>query len=217
MKLGPELLLAGYSRGIFPMVHDDGEVHWHDPDPRAVIPLDANGANRRLMRYARANHFDHSHDRCFEQVMRACADRDETWIDEQMVQAYTALHRLGFAHSVECWQNGTLIGGIYGVSIGAVFFGESMFSRANNASTWAFHHLLRTLKERGYRLFDTQYINDHTRRLGAMEIPRALFRTLLEDALAVSDRWPANDAPGNGLSSIPERHRTTNSDRASRS
>ncbi len=187
------MLLAAYTRGYFPMMHEDGEVYWHDPDPRAIIPLATNGPNRRLIRYARVNSFTCTLDRCFEQVIRACADREETWLNEEMIQAYTALHHVRHAHSVECWQHDELIGGIYGVSIGAAFFGESMFSRTNNASTWAFHFLLRTLNDRGYQLFDTQYINDHTRKLGAVEIPRAGFQHLLAQALLAHDRWTASD------------------------
>lgn len=165
------------------MVHDDGELYWHDPDPRAVFRLDRTRPNSRLRSYIRSHGYRCTKDSCFERVMRACADRESTWINEEMVAAYTGMHRQGKAHSVETWQGDALIGGIYGVSIGAAFFGESMFSHADNASKAAFHHLAEHLRRQGYILFDSQYINDHTRSLGAIEIPRDAFRSLL--ALAV--------------------------------
>ncbi len=172
-----------YRLGRFPMVHDDGELYWHDPDQRAVFLLDRTRPNARLRSYIRTHGYHCTMDRCFERVMRACAERESTWINEDMIAAYTALHRSGKARSVETWQAGRLIGGIYGVSIGAAFFGESMFSHADNASKAAFHHLVTHLRTRGFLLFDSQYINSHTRSLGAIELPRTEFRSLL--ALAV--------------------------------
>ena len=165
------------------MVHEDGELYWHDPDPRAVFPLGRLHPNARLRSFIRAHDYRCTIDVGFEDVMRACADRDSTWITEEMIAAYLDLHRSGHAHSVETWQGEALIGGIYGVSIGAAFFGESMFSRASNASKTAFHHLAGHLRAQGFVLFDSQYINTHTRALGAIEIPRDAFRSLL--ALAV--------------------------------
>lgn len=165
------------------MVHEDGELYWHDPDPRAVFPLDRLRPNARLRTFIRSHGYRFTVDACFADVMRACADRESTWISESMVAAYVELHRSGHAHSVETWQENTLVGGIYGVSIGAAFFGESMFSRASNASKAAFHHLAGHLRDRGFILFDSQYINDHTRSLGAIGSPRESFRSLL--ALAV--------------------------------
>ena len=182
--LTPDLLLAAYSRGIFPMAHEDGELHWHDPDPRAVFPLERIVANARLLRALRHAEFSSTHDQRFEEVMRACAEsRDSTWITEEMINAYVGLHKDGFAHSVEVWQHGALVGGIYGIAIGGVFFGESMFSRVSNASKAAFHDLARHLKERGFTVFDSQYINDHTRSLGALEVPRREFRRVLRNAI----------------------------------
>jgi leucyl/phenylalanyl-tRNA---protein transferase len=177
------MLLRAYRQGAFPMAHDDGELHWHDPDPRAVFPLERLRPNARLRSFIRAHGYTCTIDARFEQVMRACADRESTWITDDMVSAYTALHASGKARSVEVWQDGRLVGGIYGVAIGAAFFGESMFSHADNASKAAFHHLAAHLRERGFIMFDSQYINDHTRSLGAVELPRAEFRSLL--ALAV--------------------------------
>lgn len=188
--LTADLLRSAYAQGIFPMVHDDGELYWHDPDPRAIFPLDAIAPNARLQRYIRTHGYRCTIDACFTEVMHRCADREETWLDERMIAAYSALHALGDAHSVECWRADELIGGIYGVSIGSAFFGESMFSRANNASTAAFHFLVAHLRAHGCTLFDTQYINDHTRRLGAIEVPRSVFRERLSAARSdAAIRW----------------------------
>lgn len=165
------------------MVHDDGDTYWHDPDPRAVFLLDRVRPNARLRSFIRSHGYRCTIDNHFEEVMRACADRESTWITEDLIEAYTELHNQGKAHSVETWQGDTLIGGIYGVSIGAAFFGESMFSREPNASKAAFHHLAEHLRQQGFIVFDSQYMNDHTRKLGALEVPRSEFRSLL--ALAV--------------------------------
>lgn len=166
------------------MVHEDGEVYWHDPDPRAIVPLEAVRMNDRLRRAARSAGFTCTTDRSFEAVMRGCADRESTWLDAGMIAAYTALHAQGFALSVETWAGGGLVGGLYGVRIGRAFFGESMFSRVPNASKVAFHHAVAHLRAAGCTLFDTQYLNEHTRSLGAIEVPRAVFRQLLAEALA---------------------------------
>ena len=179
----PEKLLDAYARGLFPMAHDDGRVYWHDPDPRAIFPLQDLRPNARLKRFVRNEAYTCTIDRCFTAVMEGCADRPTTWITPGMLSVYGTLHRMGHAHSVETWRDDVLIGGIYGVSIGTAFFGESMFSHAPNASKAAFHMLAAHLQQRGFTLFDTQYINDHTRMLGALEIPREHFRVLLADAL----------------------------------
>ena len=177
------MLLRAYGQGIFPMVHDDGDTYWHDPDPRAVFLLDRVRPNARLRSFVRSRDYRCTIDNRFEEVMRACADRESTWITEDLIGAYTELHNQGKAHSVETWQGDALIGGIYGVSIGAAFFGESMFSREANASKAAFYHLVEHLRQQGFIVFDSQYANDHTRKLGALEVPRSEFRSLL--ALAV--------------------------------
>lgn len=179
----PGELLGAYAQGLFPMAHDDGHMYWHDPDPRAIFPLQDIRPNARLRRFARNEGYHCTVDRCFTAVMEACAERPSTWITPEMIAVYTALHRGGHAHSVETWNGDLLIGGIYGIAIGGAFFGESMFSRAPNASKVAFHFLAAHLREQGFSLFDTQYINDHTRMLGALEIPREHFRVLLADAL----------------------------------
>jgi len=172
-----------YREGQFPMQHEDG-LYLHDPDPRAIFPLERLRANARLERYFRSNGYSCTMDTGFETVMRACADRPDRWISEEMIQAYTALHRMGHALSVEVWQRGELIGGLYGVKVGRAFFGESMFSRKPNASKAAFYHMANHLRTNGYTLFDTQYLNDHTRSLGAVEVPRETFRGMLREALA---------------------------------
>ncbi|HRD53081.1 MAG TPA: leucyl/phenylalanyl-tRNA--protein transferase [Flavobacteriales bacterium] len=180
-ELTPELLLAAYSNGIFPMVGEGSVLEWHKPDPRAVFDLDCipvpDRATRRLIGQATV-----AVDTAFEEVMRRCADREKTWIDERMVAAYTQLHRQGHAHSVEVWLNEELVGGIYGVSLGAAYFGESLFG-TNNAGKAAFFALVARLREAGCLVFDTQYINDFTRSLGATEIPAAEFDRRLRHAL----------------------------------
>lgn len=177
-----ELVLA-YSEGRFPMCHDDGELYWHDPDPRAVFPLAELRPNARALRAFRKASFTHTRNRAFEAVIRACADREESWIDERIIASFLGLHAAGYAHSVETWQDGSLVGGIYGVSLRAAFFGESMFSHVPNAGKAAFYALVAHLQQEGYVLFDTQYINEHTLSLGAVEVDRNAFLSLLEDAL----------------------------------
>ncbi|MCC6840721.1 MAG: leucyl/phenylalanyl-tRNA--protein transferase [Flavobacteriales bacterium] len=181
--LTPSLLLAAYRQGFFPMTADDGTIEWHNPDPRAVFPLESIRPNNRLQRHLRSASFDMRLDTAFQAVMEHCATvHGESWISPGMVDAYTELHRSGHAHSVETWHGGSLVGGIYGVGIGAAFFGESMFSLETNASKAAFHHLAAHLRNRGFQLFDTQYANPHTSALGAVEIPRREFL----DRLAVA-------------------------------
>ena len=179
-------MLAAYRRGMFPMRHDDGHLYWHDPDPRAIFPLDRIAPNARLRRLMRSGRFTVRMDRSFPGVVRACADRPDTWIDERIVATYEALHRAGHAHSVETWADGRLVGGLYGVSLGGAFFAESMFNRMPSAGKAAFHALVEHLVERGYTLLDTQYINAFTEQLGAVEVPRAHFRRSLVRALRVS-------------------------------
>jgi len=177
-----EVLLEQYSKGRFPMCHEDGEIYWHDPDPRAVFPLAELRPDAVSLRKVRSGRYRCTLDRSFEAVIRACADRPKTWLDERMIRSYVALHAAGHAHSVECWEGDRLAGGIYGISIGSAFFGESMFGM-QNAGRIAFHHLASRLQEAGYILFDTQYINPFTASLGALEIPRSEFRRIHARAL----------------------------------
>jgi leucyl/phenylalanyl-tRNA--protein transferase len=182
-------LVELYSHGVFPMADPDGAIRLHDPGRRAVFDLAALKPDRTTARHLRNGRYTLTVDRCFEQVMRGCADREETWIDERLIAAYTDLHRHGHAHSVEAWQGPRLVGGIYGVALGAAFFGESMFG-ANNAGKVVFHALAELLRTGGFVLFDTQYINPFTRSLGAYEIRRDAFQRRLAEALSMNARFP---------------------------
>lgn len=182
--LTPQLLLMAYRGGFFPMADGDGWIQWHCPDPRAIFPLADLRPNKRFLRFLRGSGLHCTTDAAFEDVMRQCATvHGDTWISEEMIAAYTALHRMGHAHSVETWSGDELVGGLYGVSIGAAFFGESMFSRKPNAGKAAFYHIVDHLRANDYTLFDTQYINEHTRSLGAEEVPREEFRRMLAEAV----------------------------------
>jgi leucyl/phenylalanyl-tRNA--protein transferase len=190
MRLTPDILIAGYSQGLFPMSHDDGEIYWYDPNPRAIIPLDAFHVPQRLARRVRNGGFELRVDYDFRAVMAACAEPrsndDGTWISAEMIDAYTELHQLGFAHSVEAWQAGHLVGGLYGVAIRGLFAGESMFSRATDASKVALVHLVERLRRGGFVLLDSQYIvGTHMLQFGTIEIPRAEYKRRLRHALLV--------------------------------
>jgi leucyl/phenylalanyl-tRNA--protein transferase len=191
--LTPDVLLRAYARGIFPMAHPDGEVYWYAPDPRAILPLDGLHVSGSLKRALRFGRFEVRVDSAFVQVMRACAEarpgRETTWISEGLVDAYTRLHRLGFAHSVEAWRDGRLAGGLYGVALRGLFAGESMFSRERDASKVALVHLVHRLRARGFTLLDTQFLTPHLQRLGAIEIPAAVYQQLLVEALQVPARF----------------------------
>ena len=193
-KLTPELLLRTYAAGIFPMAEDadDPTVFWVDPEMRGILPLDRFCVSRRLQRTVKANPFEVRLDSAFDQVVAACAepapDRPTTWINDEIVRLYSGLARLGHAHSVECWKEGRLVGGLYGVTLGGAFFGESMFSRAPDASKVALCHLIARLRRAGFLLLDTQFVTDHLVRLGAVEIPRDEYRDILAAALEVDTR-----------------------------
>lgn len=180
-----DVLVDAYSRGRFPMCHENGALYWHDPDPRAVIPIEKARPNARLRRLMRSGRFHVTRDQAFEAVIKACAFREETWIDDRLIASYCELHKAGYAHSIEVWEAGELVGGIYGIAIGGAFFGESMFNRVNNSGKVAFHSLMDHLRDQGFVLFDTQYANDFTVQLGAMEMPQATFRRSLARALLV--------------------------------
>jgi leucyl/phenylalanyl-tRNA--protein transferase len=189
--LTPDLLLQAYAVGLFPMGerHDDPTLYWVDPEYRAILPLDAFHLPRRLRRTVRAAPFEIRCDTAFEQVMRACAaateNRRETWINAPILALYNALFQRGKAHSVECWQDGELVGGLYGVSLGGAFFGESMFSRRTDASKVALVHLVARLRLGGYQLLDCQFMTQHLRQFGTVEIERDKYRRLLAQALKV--------------------------------
>ena len=194
LEITPDLLLQAYRVGVFPMgeSREDPKLHWLDPRLRAVLPLDGFHLSQRLARTVRSGKFDVTADTAFAETMRACAEprpgHPESWINEPIVALYTELHQRGHAHSVECRIGDRLVGGLYGVSVGAAFFGESMFSRERDASKVAMVHLVARLIRGGFRLLDCQFMTEHLRSFGAIEIPREAFRTLLADAI---DR-PAN-------------------------
>lgn len=196
LYLTPELLLTAYARGRFPMAgdRDDPEIHWIEPLRRGVIPLDAFHVPRSLRKRIRQQPFELRIDTAFAEVIDACAepaaDRPRTWLNDELLTLYKALHRYGHAHSVEAWQEGRLVGGLYGVRLGAAFFGESMFSRARDASKVALVELVARLRAGGFVLLDTQFVTDHLARFGAVEIPRAEYKRRLAAALARQARWP---------------------------
>ncbi len=193
--LTPDLLLRAYAAGIFPMADsaDDPEIFWVDPEWRGIIPLDRFHVPQRLRRTIRNSTFEIRCDTAFEAVIRGCAapapDRPRTWINEEIVALYSELFRRGLAHSVESWYEGELVGGLYGVSLNAAFFGESMFSRMTDASKVALVHLVARLIDGGYMLLDTQFVTEHLQRFGAVEIPRADYRKLLQKAIAQPARF----------------------------
>ena len=182
--LRPERLLEAYRHGVFPWYDEGDPVCWWSPDPRAIFELDALHVPRRLVRTLRSGRFRCTVDQDFAGVIRGCADREEgTWITEDMVTAYETLHRLRHAHSVEAWYEGRLAGGLYGVTVGAFFAGESMFTRVRDASKVALVYTVERLRQRGFTLFDTQMLTPHTARLGAVEISREEYLARLRDAL----------------------------------
>lgn len=193
LEITPTLLLRAYAAGVFPMADSAAseEIFWVDPRHRGVIPLDGLHISRSMRKLARRGGFEVLVDHDFRGTVRACADREETWINEEIEEHYVTLHRLGYAHSVEVWSGGTMIGGLYGVSLGGAFFGESMFSIAPNASKLALIWLVARLNAGGYRLLDTQFLTDHLASLGAVEITRAAYHARLEVALAVQADFAA--------------------------
>lgn len=180
----PELLLAGYRCGIFPMALQRGEIAWFSPDPRAIIPLEEFVVPHGLARTLRRQTFEIRIDQEFKQVMEACAAREETWISAEIIESFCELHRLGYAHSVETWRDGQLAGGLYGVALGGAFFGESMFHRETDASKVALHALVENLRRRGFTLLDTQWVTPHLVQFGTREISRAEYLRRLRAALA---------------------------------
>lgn len=189
MSLSPDQVLYAYRNGLFPMAVDEDRIGWFSPDPRGIIPLDAFHLPRRLARVIRGGSFDVRINESFDTVIRACAAHPDTWISAEILSAYTELHRLGYAHSVEAWTGGRLGGGLYGVSLGGVFFGESMFHRVTDASKVALAALVERLRAQGYGLLDTQWLTGHLSQFGAVEIPRREYLHLLRDSLALDCRF----------------------------
>jgi len=187
--LNPDILLRAYGVGLFPMAerHDDKALYWIDPEKRGILPLDRFRIPRRFRRTLRNNSFEVKCDTAFEDVIRLCAepakDRKETWINEEIIKLYVNLFDIGRAHSIETWLDGKLVGGLYGVTLGSAFFGESMFSRVTDASKVALVHLVARLKLCGFTLLDTQFVTTHLNQFGAVEIHRSGYRHLLSAAL----------------------------------
>jgi leucyl/phenylalanyl-tRNA--protein transferase len=181
----PALLVHAYRQGIFPMALEDDEIGWFSPDPRGVLPLDRVHTPARLARVVRSGRFEVAIDRDFEGVMRACAaDREDgTWISEEIIESYVALHRLGMAHSIEAWREGRLAGGLYGVHLGGAFFGESMFHHERDASKVALMALVTRMRARGLSLLDIQWVTPHLAQFGAVEISRDDYLTRLSQVI----------------------------------
>ncbi|HWI29314.1 MAG TPA: leucyl/phenylalanyl-tRNA--protein transferase [Stellaceae bacterium] len=208
IALTPELLLRAYAAGIFPMAEDaeDRDVFWVDPEQRGVLPLDNFHLPRRLRRIIRHQLFEVRCDSAFREVVRGCAEprpeRPKTWINDEIVRLYSELFELGFAHSVECWHGGALVGGLYGVALGGAFFGESMFSRVSEASKVALVELVARLRKGGFRLLDTQFVTAHLERFGAIEIPRRQYHRELAAALEREAYFPAGALGGEAVLSL---------------
>ena len=199
--LTPELMLGAYAVGLFPMAEDEEHptLSWYDPDPRGVLPLDMFHVPRRLRRTVLSGRFEVCVDRDFPAVMRGCAapakGRESTWINSRIYQLFCALHTMGFGHSVECRVEGELVGGLYGVALGGVFFGESMFSKVTDASKVALVHLVARMRLGGFILLDTQFGTEHLARFGGVEIPAADYKQQLHRAVSMQPCWPDRVAP----------------------
>jgi leucyl/phenylalanyl-tRNA--protein transferase len=193
-RLSPGLLVQAYSRGLFPMAEsrDDPQLFWVDPEERGVLPIEGFHVPRRLRRTVRQDRFRVTHDLAFDQVIRACSELDhrrgrfDSWINLEIVRAYGELFRLGHAHSIECWQDGQIVGGLYGVSLGGAFFGESMFSLATDASKVALVHLVARLRAGGYTLLDSQFVNDHLKQFHIESVPKPEYLARLQAALPLT-------------------------------
>jgi leucyl/phenylalanyl-tRNA--protein transferase len=194
--LTPEILLSAYAQGLFPMAErrDDPTLFWVSPDKRGVIPLDGFHVPKRLARTVKSNRYRVTSDQAFVRVMHACATpapgREQTWINDEILRLYTGLHAGGHAHSVECWVGDELAGGLYGVSLGAAFFGESMFSNIRDASKVALVELVGIMRRGGFLLLDTQFLTPHLTQFGAYEIPREDYLARLHVAIAREAIWP---------------------------
>jgi leucyl/phenylalanyl-tRNA---protein transferase len=211
VRLTAEILEACYRAGAFPMADRCGRIAFYRADPRSVLELDALHVSRSLARVIRKGVYSVRFDCDFEAVIRSCADREETWISAQIVDAFLRFHEAGKAHSVEAYRDGELVGGLYGVALGAAFMGESMFSRASDASKVCLVHLVERLEERGFTLLDCQIQNDHLARLGAVEVPEWEYLRRLDHALSLERNFgregsgscePADGSPGSGWSVI---------------
>ncbi|MCZ6775886.1 MAG: leucyl/phenylalanyl-tRNA--protein transferase [Ignavibacteria bacterium] len=190
IQLDADFVLMAYCNGYFPMAELlTGVISWYSPDPRAILPLDGFRISRSLRQRIRSQIYELRVNTEFERVIRSCAEREQTWISEEMVRVYIELHERGFAHSVESWHDGILVGGLYGVAVGGAFFGESMFSRQRDASKVALVHLVDRLGQRKFQLLDSQFMNEHIAQFGATEISRSTYLTLLTEALRLDSSF----------------------------
>ncbi|SIO11510.1 leucyl/phenylalanyl-tRNA--protein transferase [Rhodovulum sp. ES.010] len=205
--LTPRMLLSAYATGIFPMAEsrDDPGLFWVNPRRRGIFPLDDFHISRSLARRIRRDPFTIRVNRDFAGVVAGCADRDETWINETIFALYRELHALGHAHSLEVWEGDLLVGGVYGVTLGGAFFGESMFSRRTDASKIALAYLVDRLGAGGFRLFDTQFVTPHLSRLGAIEVSRAAYMARLQEALETPADFTAPETPATGQALLQRR------------
>jgi leucyl/phenylalanyl-tRNA---protein transferase len=181
--IDPDLLLQGYRLGVFPMALDDDSIEWFSPNPRAILPLEDFHLPHALRRVVRKKVFETKINSAFSEVIQACANRENTWINREIIESYTRLHELGYAHSVEAWNEGILAGGLYGVAVGGAFFGESMFHRVTDASKIALVALVEHLRTRKFALLDTQWLTPHLQQFGGIEISRNHYLRLLRRAL----------------------------------
>ncbi|MCF8480276.1 MAG: leucyl/phenylalanyl-tRNA--protein transferase [Rhodospirillum sp.] len=201
ISITPEIVVRAYASGVFPMAkaHDDPRLYWIDPERRGILPLDGLHVSRSLRKVLRRKKYAVTTDKAFVDVVKQCAapapGREETWINPEIEDLFTDLFDLGLAHSIECWDGDVLVGGLYGLALGGAFFGESMFSRRDNASKVAICHLVARLKKGGFRLLDTQFTTKHLCTLGALEIPRHDYLRRLAESLKVH---------GNFLVEVPE-------------
>lgn len=187
--LDPELLLQGYRLGVFPMAMEDNSIAWFSPDPRGIIPLEAFHVPHGVRRAWRDRVFEIKVDSQFGEVIRGCAEREDTWINHEIIESYQQLHQLGYAHSVEAWSKGKLAGGLYGVGIGGAFFGESMFHHVTDASKVALVALIEHLREKKFALLDTQWLTPHLQQFGAIEISRSSYLKRLRGAVDLPRRF----------------------------
>jgi leucyl/phenylalanyl-tRNA--protein transferase len=187
--LDPQLLLQGYRLGVFPMAMGNNSIEWFSPDPRAVLPLETFHVPHALRRLVRRKPFEITIDKAFSEVIKACAERKDTWINREIIESYTRLHEIGHAHSVEAWNENTLAGGLYGVAVGGAFFGESMFHRVTDASKIALVALVEHLRARKFIMLDTQWLTPHLQQFGGIQISRSHYLRLLRRAVDLPRRF----------------------------
>jgi leucyl/phenylalanyl-tRNA--protein transferase len=213
IEVTPELMLRAYRVGLFPMAETrrGQRLYWLDPEQRGILPLDGFHLPRRLLRTVLSGPYEVTANRAFAQVIAGCAaaapGREDTWINTDIERLFYELHRQGHAHSVETWLDGVLVGGLYGVSLGGVFFGESMFSTGRDASKVALVHLVARMRMGGYTLLDTQFVTNHLAQFGAIEVPRDTYKALLASAVQIVAQWTAAPDPETLLAEIMLLHR----------